>query len=307
MKPNRLVCVGLISVILIGFAGYYSINKSPYSGKENVEVPVSGSQNTISIGIISEDAANKINLFQPIADYVAAKLSNNETRYTGKIIVAKNMEDAANLLKEQKLDLLIESPFTAVLISKNSGSKPFLTRWKGGVGEYHSVFFVKKDSHIDTLNDIREKTIVFEDPGSTAGYFLPLVHLIQNGFNLSNSTFQNNTVYVFSGSAENSPLWIIEGRSEVGVLSNLDIEKIPVSIRERLKVIDRTVDVPRHVVSYRSELDPALTENIRQIFLKMDRDPEGIEIMNKAENTTKFDNLSEEEISNISKMVDLLK
>ncbi|MDD5615549.1 MAG: phosphate/phosphite/phosphonate ABC transporter substrate-binding protein [Candidatus Methanoperedens sp.] len=301
---KRLIYLSMVLILLIGFAWYYYITRSLEDTIETVQEPKLQQQNTISIGVVSEDPTTKIKLFQPAADYLAARLSDNQTKYTGKVIVANSLENASGLLNEQKLDIFLESPFSSEIVSKKTGSKLFLRRWKDGVAEYHSIFIVKKNSSIGTLNDLKGKTIVFEDPGSTSGYLLPKAYLLQKGFNLSQSRGQNNIVFVFSGSGENTPLWVIGGKADAGSFSNMDLEKVPVPIREQLKVIDRTVDVPRHLVSHRSGLDPSLVERIRQIFLNMDKDPDGIEILNMTEKTKKFDELSEDMIFNISKMVD---
>ena len=304
---NKLIYLSLVLILLLGFAWYYSITRSSEDTIDNVQEPKLQQKNTISIGVVSDDPAKKIKLFQPTVDYLADRLSDNQTNYTGKVVVAETMEKAEGLLNQQNLDIFLESPFSSVLVSKKTGSKIFLRRWKDGVAEYHSIFIVKKNSSIGTLNDINGKTIAFEDPGSTSGYFLPKAYLLQKGFNLSQSSVQNNILFVFSGSGENTPLWVIEGKVDAGAISNMDLEKLPVSIREQLKVIDRTVDVPRHVVSHRSGLDPSIVERIGQIFMNMDKDPEGIEILNKTEKTKKFDELSEDMFLNISKMADLLE
>lgn len=306
---NKIIYASLVLLLLVGLAGYYFITKPSDNSEENLRIqePESARIETITIGTISEDAAGTIKVFQPAADYVAAKLSNNRTEYKGKVVVAISVENESDLLKEQKLDLLLESPLTAAIISKKSGSIPFLRRWKDRVPQYHSLFIVRKDSPVETLDDINGKTIAFEDPGSTSGYLLPKIYLIQKGFNVSQFPGKNNIAFVFSGNGKNTPLWVVERKADAGALSNLDLENTPVSIREELKVIDRTIDVPRHVVSYRSGLDPVLAGKIRQIFLNMDKDPQGIEIMNITEKTKKFDEYSEEEILNISRMVDVLK
>lgn len=303
---KKLIYLSLVLILLFGFAWYYSITRPSEDTKDNVQEPELLQQDTISIGIVSDDPAAKIKIFQPAADYLAAKLSDNHTKYKGKVVVAETMEKAAGLLNEQKLDIYMDSPFSSVLVSKKTGSKLFLRRWKDGVAEYHSIFIVKKNSSIGTLNDINGKTIAFEDPGSTSGYFLPKAYLLQKGFNLSQSSGQNNIFYVFSGNGENTPLWVTGGKADAGAISNMDLEKLPVSIREQLKIIDRTFNVPRHVVSHRSGIDPYLVERIKQILLNMDKDPEGIEILNKTEKTEKFDELSEDMFLNISKMADLL-
>ncbi len=301
---KKLIYLSLLLILLIGSAWYYSITRSSEDTIEKIQEPELQQQNTISIGTISDDAAETIKTFQPAADYLAAKLSNNQTKYNGKVVVANSIENISNLLIENKLDLYIDSPITTVLVSRKTGSKPFLRRWKEGVAQYHSLFFVKKESSIETIDDIVGKTIAFEDPASTSGYLMPKAYLAQKGINMSQSPGQNHIRFVFSGSEKNTPLWVIEGKADAGVINNADFEKLPGSMRDQLKVIDRTIDVPRHVVSYRSGSDPFLVEKIKKIFLNMDKDPEGIEILNKTENTKKFDGFSEYMIINVSQMVD---
>ena len=65
----------------------------------------------------------------------------------------------------------------------------------------------------------------------------------------------NNTIrYIFAREDHNIPLWIVEGKADIGVLSNVDLENETYeSIKSQLKIVDRTIDVPRHIVSYRSE------------------------------------------------------
>jgi phosphonate transport system substrate-binding protein len=283
--------------------------------------------NTIRIGTVDVDAVKQIIKFQPTADYIAAKLSNNQTtHYNGKVIITSTVNDMINLLKEQKIDLYFESPFTIALVDKESGAVPFLLRWKEGVAQYHSIFIVKKNSPINTINDFVGKTIAFEAPESTSGYLLPKAYLVQKGFSLSgeatesyltqgraggvlsggsnitnssidesigNSNSNNNTIrYVFAREDQNIPLWIVEGKADIGVISNVDIEQETYeSVKSQLKIVDRTIDVPRHVVSHRSELDPVLVEKIKHMLLNMDKDQEGIKILKNFEETTKYEEI----------------
>jgi phosphonate transport system substrate-binding protein len=283
--------------------------------------------NTIRIGTVDVDAVKQIIKFQPTADYIAAKLSNNQTtHYNGKVIITPTINDMINLLKEQKIDLYFESPFTIALVDKESGAVPFLLRWKEGVAQYHSIFIVKKNSPINTINDFVGKTIAFEAPESTSGYLLPKAYLVQKGFSLSgeatesyltqgraggvlsggsnitnssidesigNSNSNNNTIrYVFAREDQNIPLWIVEGKADIGVISNVDIEQETYeSVKSQLKIVDRTIDVPRHVVSHRSELDPVLVEKIKHMLVNMDKDQEGIKILKNFEETTKYEEI----------------
>jgi phosphonate transport system substrate-binding protein len=282
--------------------------------------------NTIRIGTVDVDAVKQIMKFQPTADYIAAKISNETTQYKGQVIIPSTVNDMIKLLKEQRIDLYFESPFTIALVDNESGAVPFLLRWKEGVAQYHSIFIVKNNSSIKTLNDFVGKTIAFEAPESTSGYLLPKAYLVQKGFKLigestesylvqgepviiskglntnsssidwpsrNGSNDDNNTIrYIFAREDQNIPLWIVEGKADIGVISNVDFEQETYeNVKSQLKIVDRTIDVPRHVVSYRSELEPALVQKIKNILLNMDKDAEGIKILRNFENSIKYEEI----------------
>jgi len=334
----------LIILLIVIFASFISLVIVESSEKSNAELTKTANT-TIRIGTVGVDAVKHIKEFQPTADYIAAKISNETTQYKGKVIMSPTVNDMIKLLKEQRIDLYFESPFTIALVNKESKAVPFLLRWKEGVPEYHSIFIVKKNSPIKALNDFVGKTIAFEAPESTSGYLLPKAYLVQKGFNLigestesylaqrepaiisggfnvnsssidwpagnSSSNDNINTIrYVFAREDQNIPLWIAEGKADIGVISNVDLEQETYeSIKSQLKIVDRTIDVPRFAVSHRSELEPALVEKIKNILLDMDKDPEGIKILKSFDNSTKYEEIKnkDELFGPINKMLTVLE
>ncbi len=92
-------------------------------------------------------------------------------------------------------------------VRRLSGSKFLLRRWKKGIGEYHTVIFVRRDSGINRLEDLKGKLIPFDDPHSSSGYFLSKMALLQEGLTLvprqsvHQSVMQNEVGYIFSDQA----------------------------------------------------------------------------------------------------------
>lgn len=317
MPETTIARSRLIILIIISALFVIAVN---VKNSEKVSAEQTGTLNTIRIGTVDVDAVKQIIKFQPTANYIAAKLSNQTTQYKGEVIIPRTVNDMIRLLKEQRIDLYFESPFTIALVDKESGAEPFLLRWKEGVAQYHSVFIVKNNSPIKTLNDFVGKTIAFEAPESTSGYLLPKAYLVQKGFKLvgestesylaerdsvingkglnadsinNSSNYDNNTIrYVFAREDQNIPLWVIEGKADIGVVSNIDLEQQTYkSIESKLRIVDRTIDVPRHVISYRSGMEPALVQKIKNILLNMDKDSEGVKILRNFENSTKYEEI----------------
>jgi hypothetical protein len=68
--------------------------------------------NTIRIGTVDVDAVKQIIKFQPTADYIAAKLSNNQTtHYNGKVIITSTVNDMINPFTIALVDKVVQYPF----------------------------------------------------------------------------------------------------------------------------------------------------------------------------------------------------
>ena len=98
------------------------------------------------------------------------------------------MSEVAALLRQSKLDLHFDSYARALGLSRLSGSKPILRRWKKGVAEYSGVIFVKSDSGINRLEDLKGKTVALDEEFSTIGHLLPKFMLMERG--LENPRFR---------------------------------------------------------------------------------------------------------------------
>lgn len=180
---------------------------------------------------------------------------------------------------------------------------PSLVRWKQDSQFYHTVFLSRENSTIISIHDPNIVTWIFETKESTSGYLLPLSHLYESNI-FSSTNDQSN--FIFSGEDMNSAVWLVEGKGDVAMMSNLDFDDLPDTIQNQLKIIDETKDVSRHVISYNSNLDQNVSEKITKIFLNMENDPLGIQIMSDFKKTKKYSEYDKSEIDFIKTMIDLI-
>ncbi|HSK29731.1 MAG TPA: PhnD/SsuA/transferrin family substrate-binding protein, partial [Candidatus Limnocylindria bacterium] len=168
--------------LLIGLVAASCLSAAPGArGQGNGK----GEIKSISLGLVSEINRSGVeDNFRDLARYLGRRLSST-TAIEGRVVVASTPFQMAKLLEQRRVDLYLESPYPTYVINYVHGAgRLLLRRWKGGVPEYHSLIFAKRDQGINRLEDLRGNAIAFEDPSSTSGYFLPRFFLVRAGFKL---------------------------------------------------------------------------------------------------------------------------
>ena len=266
---------------------------------------------TITLGIVAPTNQKEIEEhFRDFVRYVARKLSSAPP-IEGRIVVAPTQSALANLLTERKVDFYLESPYPTYLINNVYGAgKLLLRRWKGGMAEYHALIFTSKDGEIKRLEDLRGKTIAFEDPGSTSGHFLPKFFFSRKGFKLSEKTKIEPNVpagevgYIFVYSQKKLVDLVLTKQVAAGAFSNDDYAALDEKKKSEITILAETDRLPRHLVSVRKDLAPALATRLEKILLSMDKDPEGRRILQRTDGTTKFDALPGGELAMRQRLLD---
>jgi phosphonate transport system substrate-binding protein len=253
----------------------------------------------ITIGSISMEPAAEVQKFLPLARYLARQLHAEGIDH-GRVVVADSIRHMAVFVQERKVDLFIDSPFPTVAVSRLSGSRFLLRRWKKEVGEYHTVIFARQDSGISRLEDLKGKMIAFEKPFSSSGYFIPKLTLTQAGLHVVPKSEAADPVgpdevgYVFSYDDESTMVWVLRGKVAAGAMDNNSLPEMAKEGLTSLKIVDQTFAIPRHIVSYRADLSPPLVARIREILLQMDQVEEGKKTLQVFERTSKFDDIPEQ-------------
>lgn len=272
-------------------------------GSAEVSAPPSptasnGDAKTITLGDISDEPAEKVKLFQPLADYLAANLSEFGVQ-EGRVVIAASLEEMAELLRSGVVDIYFDSAYPTIIVSDLSGSDAILRRWKQGFAEYRSVYFTRRDSGIESVDDLLGKMIAFEEPFSTSGFVLPAGTLRQEGFKLTRYDSPTDDVapgeigYTFSSEDENTLEWVVRGLVDAGATSNLDYAELPAEIKDQLVIIGETIAMPRQMVSVRPGLDPELVDKMKGLLMGLEESDEGREILTNLDNTRKFDEIPE--------------
>jgi phosphonate transport system substrate-binding protein len=290
MHARQLSVLPVIAALVCGFFAANAAGQAP----ERVKAQA------VSLGIVSEINQSLIaDHFSDFVRYVAGKLTS-ASDIEGKVVIAPTPFQLARLIEQKKVDFYMESPYPTYLVNDVQGvAKLMLRRWKGGMAEYRSLIFTKKNGEINRLEDLRGKVLVFESPESTSGHFLPRHFLTRKGFKfIDKSRFNPEALatdigYLFAGSQEKVVDWVLTKKAAAGAFSDDDYARLDEKKRSDIIILAETERLPRHLVSVRKDFSPALADRLEKILLSMHENDQGRKILQNTDDTTKFDLLPE--------------
>jgi len=224
----------------------------------------------LSLGMVGSSPSKLIKRFTPLLAYL-----NEKGIPTAKVVVAKNLDQMIQYFESGKADFFFESAYGALKIMDATGAVPILIREKKGVRGYNSVIFVKKDSPVQELADLKGKVIAFEDPTSTSSYILPQNILLSAGLELKESRkpIPGAVAYYFSKDDDNTLVQVKAGkRADAGGIKKSKVEKHP----DFRMLSPESVHVPRHVVMVRKGVP---NDTLKAVLLKMKNDPEAATVL----------------------------
>ena len=150
----------------------------------------------IKIGFIESDIEDTIKTHQEAADFIGNKLGMSG----GKVIVAENNAEMADLLKSGDVDIFIDTIFSSLIVQEESGSKIILRRWKEGIAEYQTLFIaLKNNGKITDLSNLNGSVIGFSDKSSTSARWLPQALLMKIGYTFKETSApgKNNIGFIY--------------------------------------------------------------------------------------------------------------
>ena len=267
---------------------------------------------TITLGDIdANEPAKKIKRFQPLANYLAEHLEDFGIK-GGNVVIARDIEEMAKFLKDGTVDVYFDSPYPTLATQERSGSQVILRRWKKGVATYWSTYITLGRSGIESVDDLLGKVVAVEEPYSTSGFVLPVGTLAQRGFSLKqvNQTDarlgSNEIGYYFTWDDKNTVELVLRGEVAGGVIDNVYYDELALDYGDQIVAIDRTVAVPRQLVSVRAGLKPTLLSRVRELLIDLERTEEGRELLDGLKKTAKFDELPAESVVGLGELQEMM-
>ena len=225
---------------------------------------------------------------KPISDYLSERLGVKVEAFT-----ASNYIGVVEGLGSGSVDFGIIPPFSSLLAQKQSSAKPILTsKGKTGKPGYTAELYVRKDSGIKSLQDVKGKKVAFVDPSSSSGYIYPGAMLVEAGLNLD-----KDISYQFSGGHDKSLQLLLN--KDVDVIATFDgvedryAKDFPQAKNEIQKLATSEM-IPGVMVTVSSKMDKELQEKLEKALRDIEKDPKMKELFTKMFSITGFSDVDQD-------------
>jgi phosphonate transport system substrate-binding protein len=235
-------------------------------------------QASLTIGLIPEQNIFKqLERYEPLANYLAKKIGvkielTMLTRY-GNII--DNFVSAG-------MDGAFFGSFSYTLAHAKLGLEPIARpEDNNGSSTYYGLIFVRKDSGVKSISDMQNKSFVFVDKATTAGYLLPLAYFKEHGIE-NYKTFLKETY--FAGTHQDAVYDVLNRKADIGAAKNTMFYRLAAKdkrITDELVILERSPGVPENGLAVNKSLGDSIKQQLKATLISMHTDPEGMEVLKK--------------------------
>lgn len=226
----------------------------------------------ILIGLIPE-----LNIFKQKARF--RLLGEYLTRKVGVPVEFTILSRYGNIIESfqtERMDGAFFGSFTGALAIERLGVVPLARPVNlDGTSTYHGHLFVRADSPIRSVKQLRGKRMAFVDRATTAGYVFPLALLRKAGIPSPDGFFGE---FFFTGSHDAAIAAVLERKADVGAAKHSVYDRVRKEnpgIDRDLVIIAESPSVPSNGLCVRKGLEPRLEAALKQALLDLEKDPDG--------------------------------
>ncbi|RCW69678.1 phosphate/phosphite/phosphonate ABC transporter substrate-binding protein [Saliterribacillus persicus] len=179
-------------------------------------------------------------------------------------------------MRSKKLDMASFGPFSYIIAQERSNAVPIAVRAKSEEdATYNSWIVVPDESDAETVEDLKDKTILFADPASTSGHLFPRGMFIDE-LGITNDEIESYFSSVsFSGSHDNSILAIAAGDADAAGVCSTCVERAiegGMVSESDFRIIKESDPIPSSPITYRGDLPESLVEAIKEFVYNYDNE-----------------------------------
>lgn len=177
---------------------------------------------------------------------------------------------AVEALRNGDADISFMGALPFVIAEKEVGAEVILSEIYRGQPVYTGRVFVRRDSGIERIEDMRGRSIAFADPISESGYLYPLQSFVDAGLIEAGADPKSYFGEVFfAGGYQQAMQAVATGLVDAAAASQYAELLLSAEDQTRVKWIAESKPIPSHVVICRKGLDRAVKDSFVAAMLKL--------------------------------------
>ena len=200
---------------------------------------------------------------RPVVAYLERRLGLRVKHF-----VASDYAAIVEAMRGGSADAGFMGPLQYVMARRQAGAVPLLGELYRGKATYVSRIFVRKDSGLKRLEDLRGRSVAFVDPLSSSGFMYPLDIFRRAGLIPGPPEAFFKKVY-FAGGDEQAIRAVFNGFVDAAGIGQYALGLLRPEERDEVTHIAESRLIPSHCVVVRKGLDPGLVERFKQALLDL--------------------------------------
>ncbi len=240
-----------------------------------VAVSAAVAEEPVKIGVAAMISPKEtVKYYKQLIDYVGAKLGRPV-----EMVQKENYDVMDTMLEKGDVSIAFICSGPYVKNKAKFGAELLVAPQSYGQPFYHAYIIVHRDSPIKDMAGLRGKKFAFTDPKSNTGKLVP-TFMVAKEFNLTPEKFFGEVIYTRSHdrSVEAVAKKLADGASIDSLIYDYAAKKNPI-YTSGTKIIRKSPPYGIPPVVVRKDFNPALREQIKNIFLNMHADPAGKAIL----------------------------
>ncbi len=238
------------------------------------QVSIAADQATIRFGVLSIAQPSRIfEKWQPFADYMSQQL-----KQPVEIVVPRGFGKMKKAIANGEVDFFYINSHVFYRL-KQKGKAVAVAQMQNIAGQTtsRSEVFVRRDSGIDTVDDLKGKKIAYVSPMGAGGYLAPRAYLYQEGLESGVESKE-----VFTKNLSNSIHGVLLGDYDAATMCGVNYKLMSRKVETgELKVIVASEPYPENVLGARADLSAQLIDQFRAIILAMPNNSQGVVLLEK--------------------------
>ena len=218
---------------------------------------------TLKVALLpDENAATIIRRNEPLKIYLEKQLGKEI-----ELVVTTDYSSMIEAMRFGRLDLAFFGPLSYTLAKTKSDIEPFAATLKKGKTTYNSVVIGNIAKGVTSIEKARGGDVAYGDTASTSSHLIPKSILRAHGLTAGTDYKEH-----FTGAHDAVAMAVQNGNAVAGGLSKPIFESLverKIVSLEKVKVLEVSKPFPEYPWTMRSNLSPALKEQIKKAFYEL--------------------------------------